>query len=249
VEAGSWSFRGFDRFTTESQRKPLRVRCFCLYGDWVFDEAALLKVGLTGGIASGKSVVGEMFVVLGAHLIQADAISHELMQPGEAVYREVVRHFGAGILNPDGKVNRARLAEAAFGDPGTNQPSRIQDLNRIVHPAVLRRQEEWMAEIGRENRGAVAIVEAALILEAGAAEDFDRLVVVTCRPEQRIERWANRAGVDKETARREVMRRMAAQFPDEKKIKASDYVIDNSGSLDETRKRVEQVYAELKRGT
>ncbi len=86
-------------------------------------------------------------------------------------------------------------------------------------------------------------------MEAGAAEDFDRLVVVTCRPEQRIERWANRAGVDKETARREVMRRMAAQFPDEKKIKASDYVIDNSGSLDETRKRVEQVYAELKRGT
>ena len=209
----------------------------------------MLKVGLTGGIASGKSVVGEMFVALGAYLIQADTISHELMRPGEAVYGEVVRHFGREIVNPDGTVNRARLAEAAFGAPGTNQPSRIQELNRIVHPAVIRRQEEWMAEVGREDPGAVAIVEAALILEAGAAEDFDRLVVVTCRPEQRIERWANRAGVDKETARREVMRRMAAQFPDEKKIKASDYVIDNSGSLDETRKRVEQVYAELKRGT
>jgi dephospho-CoA kinase len=206
----------------------------------------LLKVGLTGGIASGKSVVGEMFVALGAHLIQADAISHQLMRPGEAVYQEVLRHFGREILNPDGTVNRARLAEAAFGASATNQPSRIQELNRIVHPAVLRRQKEWMAEVGRKNPGAVAVVEAALILEAGAAEDFDRLLAVTCHPEQRIRRWANRLGVDEETARREVVRRMAAQFPDEEKIKASDYVIDNSGSLDETRKQVEQLYAELK---
>lgn len=104
-----------------------------------------------------------------------------------------------------------------------------------------------MAEVGRRNPRAIAIVEAALILEAGAAKDFDRLLVVTCHPEQRIRRWANRVGVDEETARREVMRRMASQFPDEEKIKASDYVIDNSGSFDETRKRVEQVYAELKR--
>ena len=207
----------------------------------------MLKVGLTGGIASGKSVVGEMFVALGAHLIQADAISHKLMQPGETVYQEVVRHFGGGILAPDGTVNRVRLAEAAFGAPGTNQPSRIQELNRIVHPAVIRRQEEWMSEVYRENPGAIAIVEAALILEAGAAKDFDRLLVVTCRPEQRIERWAARIGVDEETARSEVTRRMAAQFPDAEKIKAADYVIDNSGSLDETRKRVESIYPELKR--
>jgi dephospho-CoA kinase len=207
----------------------------------------LLKVGLTGGIASGKSVVGEMFTTLGAHLIQADAIAHKLMQPGEGVYREVVRHFGEGILNADGSVNRARLAEAAFGAPGGNQPSRIQELNKIVHPAVIRRQEEWMEEIGREDSRAIAMVEAALILEAGAAERFDRLVVVTCRPEQRIQRWAARVGVDEATARREVERRMAAQFPDDKKIKAADYVIDNSGSLDETQKRVSVVYGELKR--
>lgn len=209
----------------------------------------MLKVGLTGGIASGKSAVGEMFVALGAHLIQADAISHELMQPGETVYLEVVRHFGDEILNPDGTVNRTRLAEAAFGASGTNQPSRIQELNQIVHPAVIRRQKEWMAEVGRRNPRAIAVVEAALILEAGAKKDFDRLVVVTCRPEQRIQRWAARVGVDEETARREVTRRMAAQFPDEEKIKAADYVIDNSGSLDETRKRVEQVCVELKRET
>jgi dephospho-CoA kinase len=209
----------------------------------------LLKVGLTGGIAAGKSVVGEMFVTLGARLIQADAISHELMQPGKSVYQEVIQHFGSEILNPDGTVNRARLAEAAFGAPGTDRPSRIQELNRIVHPAVIRRQEEWMAEVGRENPGVIAIVEAALILEAGAANDFDRLVVVTCHPEQRIQRWAARVGVDEGSARREVTRRMAAQLPDEEKIKAADYVIDNSGSLDETRKRADQVYIELKRET
>ncbi len=207
----------------------------------------MLKVGLTGGIASGKSVVGEMFVALGAHLIQADAIAHELMQPGEVVYQEVVRHFGEGILNVDGTVHRARLAEAAFGAGGENKDSRIQELNRIVHPAVIRRQEEWMEEVGRRDPRAIAMVEAALILEAGSGKGFDRLVVVTCRPEQRIRRWAARVGVDEESARREVGRRMAAQLPDEEKIKAADYVIDNSGSLDETRRRVGQIYGELKR--
>ncbi len=206
----------------------------------------MLKVGLTGGIASGKSVVGEMFVALGAHLIQADVISHELMQPGEAVYQEVVRRFGEGILNPDRTVNRARLAEAAFGAPGGSQPSRIQELNQIVHPAVIGRQERWMEQVARSNPRAIAIVEAALILEAGSAKSLDRLVVVTCHPEQRIQRWAARLGVDEENARLEVTRRMAAQFPDEEKIKAADYVIDNSGSLDGTRKQVGKVYSELK---
>jgi len=207
----------------------------------------LLKVGLTGGIASGKSVVGEMFVALGVHLIQADAIAHELMQPGEAVYREVVRHFGEGILNADGTVHRARLAEAAFGAGGENKDARIQELNRIVHPAVIKRQEEWMEEVGRGDPRAIAMVEAALLLEAGAGKRFDRLVVVTCHPEQRIRRWAARVGVDEESARREVGRRMAAQFPDEEKIKAADYVIDNSGSLDKTREQVSKVFGELKR--
>jgi len=201
----------------------------------------LLKVGLTGGIAAGKSVVGAMFAALGAHVIQADEISHQLMQPGEAVYREVVAHFGAEILDPDGSVNRARLAELAFG----SKPSRVQELNQIVHPAVIRREEEWMDEVRRHDPHAVAVVEAALILEAGMARGLDRLVVVTCRPEQRIERWARRLKVDDETARREVIRRMAAQLPDEEKIKAADYVVDNSGSLDETRRQVEEIYSKL----
>ncbi|HVO80611.1 MAG TPA: dephospho-CoA kinase [Terriglobales bacterium] len=206
----------------------------------------MLKVGLTGGIASGKSVVGEMFAALGAHVIEADRIAHELLQPGEAVYDEVVRHFGAGILNADGTVNRPRLAEAAFGFAGT-PPSRVAELNRIVHPAVIRRQEEWMEEVGRRDPRAIAMVEAALIVEAGAARRFDRLVVVTCRPEQRIQRWALRMSVDEETARREVTRRIAAQIPDEEKIKVSDFVVDNSGSLDETDRQVRSIYEDLKR--
>ena len=205
----------------------------------------MLKVGLTGGIAAGKSVVGEMFVALGAHLIQADAIAHQLMQPGQAVYNEVVRRFGREILDRDETIIRERLAEAAFGNPEANKPSRIEELNAIVHPAVIRRQEEWMEEIARRERHAIAIVEAALMLEAGVGKRFDRLVVVTCRPEQRIARWAERTHVDEETARREVTRRMAAQLPDEEKIKAADYVIDNSGSLDETKEQVESVYQQL----
>jgi dephospho-CoA kinase len=218
----------------------------------------VLKVGLTGGIAAGKSVVGEMFVALGARLIQADRIAHALMQPGEAVYDEVVSHFGREILNGDGSVNRARLAEAAFGSgaasgsegasriqTATARQSRIEELNRIVHPAVIRNQNAWMEELGRQDRHGVAIVEAALILEAGAREDFDRLIVVTCKEEQRVARFAARQEIELETARREVVRRMAAQIPDEEKIKAADYVIDNSGSLERTRGQVRAVWQEL----
>jgi dephospho-CoA kinase len=205
----------------------------------------VLKVGLTGGIAAGKSVVGGMFAALGVHVIQADEISHQLMQPGEPVYQDVVARFGPGILHPDGSVNRARLAELAFGTP--NQPSRVQELNQIVHPAVVRRQEEWMSEVSRRDPHAIAMVEAALILEAGMGAGFDRLLVVTCRPEQRIERWAHRLKLDEETARREVTRRMAAQLPDDEKIKAAAYVIDNSGSVDETQRQVKTIYAELEK--
>jgi dephospho-CoA kinase len=202
----------------------------------------LLKVGLTGGIAAGKSSAGEMFVALGAHLIEADAIARELMQPGGVVYEEVVRHFGAGILDPDGRINRASLAQVAFGTP-----SRIQELNQIVHPPVIRSQSEWMEEMGRRDPRAIAIVEAALVLEAGLVDHFDRIVVVTCQPEQRIERWAQRMNADTETARKEVVRRMAAQLPDEEKIKVADYVIDNSGTLDATSGQVKSIYEKLMR--
>jgi dephospho-CoA kinase len=205
----------------------------------------MLKIGLTGGIASGKSVVGEMFVDLGAHLIQADRISHDLMRPGQPVYDEVVRHFGKAILNGDGTVSRPKLAEVAFATtPG--EKSRVDELNRIVHPAVIRRQQDWMEEIGRRHPAAVGIVEAALILEAHSASLFDRLIVVTCREEQRVQRFAERQKSTLDAARGEVARRMAAQLPDEEKIKAADFVIDNSGSLDETRKQVAKIWQNLK---
>jgi dephospho-CoA kinase len=204
----------------------------------------LLRVGLTGAIASGKSVAAAIFAALGAHVIQADRVAHDLMQPGQPVFNEVVGHFGSAILNPDGTINRSRLAEAAFSS-SEGKPSRIQVLNQIVHPHVIRKQEQWMEDIGQSDPNGVAIVEAALILEAGAANRFERLIVITCRPEQRIERWAKRMKVDEETARREVTRRMAAQFSDEEKIKAADYVIDNSGSLDATKAQVEVVYWKL----
>jgi len=207
----------------------------------------LLKLGLTGGIASGKSVVGEMFVKLGAHLTQADAVAHALMQPGRAVYSEVVRRFGREILNPDGTVNRSRLAEAAFGTGG-GAPPRVQELNEIVHPAVIAQENEWMEEIRRRDPDGIAIVEAALILEAKAGDRFDGLIVVSCRPEQRILRFARRLGISEDAARAEVTRRMAAQMPDEEKIKAADFVIDNSGSLDETEQQVQRVFAALRLG-
>jgi dephospho-CoA kinase len=208
----------------------------------------MLKVGLTGGIAAGKSVVGEMFVGLGAHLIQADRIAHSLMQPGEAVYNEVLRHFGREILDRDGSVNRGKLAEVAFGSAtavGDTRASRIEELNRIVHPAVIRSQDGWMEEMGRRDPEAVAMVEAALILEAGAGDHFNRLIVVTCGADQRASRFAARQKIDLEAARKEVARRMAAQLPDEEKIRAADFVIDNSGSLDQTREQVRRVWENL----
>jgi dephospho-CoA kinase len=205
----------------------------------------LLKLGLTGGVASGKSVVGEMFLKLGAHLIKSDAVAHWLMDPGRPVYKEVVRRFGREILNPDGSINRPRLAEVAFGAAG-GAPPRVQELNEIVHPAVIAHENEWMEDIGRRDPNAIAIVEAALILEAGAGDRFARLIVVTCHPEQRIVRYARRLGISEDAARAEVTRRMAAQMPDEEKIKAADFVIDNSGSLDATEQQVQQVFAALR---
>lgn len=205
----------------------------------------MLKVGLTGGIAAGKTVVGEILIALGAHVVRADEIAHNLLRPGESVYEEVVQQFGAGILNPDKTVNRAKLAELAFGD-GSAKTSRIAELNKIIHPAVIQRQEAWMEETGQREPSSIAVVEAALLLEAGAGQRFDRLIVVTCTPEQRIQRFARRLGISPETARKEVERRMAAQLSDEEKIKAADYVIDNSGILENTRRQVESIYAGLR---
>jgi dephospho-CoA kinase len=201
----------------------------------------VLRIGLTGGIASGKSQVGRMFTDLGVHVLDADEIAHDLLQPGEDVYEEVVASFGTDILNCDNTVNRARLAEIAFD----KRRPRIYELNRIVHPSVIERQEQWMEEIRRREPDAIVMLEAALLLEAGLRKRFEGIIVVTCTPQQRIERWAERFQLDEDAARAEVTRRMMAQAPDEAKIQAADYVIDNSGTLEQTRRQVEKLYENL----
>lgn len=203
----------------------------------------MLKVALTGGMACGKSVVSEMFARRGARVAQADKIAHELMRPGEAVYADIVRTFGHEILAPDGTIDRMKLAQAAFA----THPPRIEELNRIVHPAVIRRQDQWMEEVVRDDPGAVVIVEAALIFEARVERRFDRVVVVTCGDEQKVERLARRMNASKEIARNELARRAAAQLPDAEKARRADYVIENSGPLEQTEREVARVYEKLKR--
>ena len=202
----------------------------------------MLKVGLTGGIATGKSLVASMFAELGAHIIDADSIGHELMAPDGPAYDEIVKRFGTEILNPDKTVNRAKLAELAFDQ----RRPRIYELNSLLHPGIILRYEKRMEEIGAREANAIVMLEAALLLEAGLRRRFDRIIVVSCKPQQRIERWEKRLHVDADTARREVTRRMMAQAPDEAKIQAADYVIDNSGSIEETRTQVEKVFATLR---
>ncbi len=200
----------------------------------------MLRAGLTGGIACGKSAVAEMFASLGAHILNADTLAHELYRPGEPVYKKLVKRFGREIVKPDGAIDRSKLAALAF-DGG-----RVEDLNRIVHPAVIVRQQELMAVIGAKDPNAVVLAEAALIFEAGAGERFDKIIVVTCKQEQKAARLAQRMGIDEAAAQVEVERRMKSQIADEEKARRADYVIDNSGSLEETRRQVEKVFTELK---
>lgn len=198
----------------------------------------MLRVGLTGGIACGKSTVAGMLTKRGAHVLLADSLAHQLYLPGTATYDEIVRHFGRDILNPDGTINRSRLANLAF-------PDHIGELNAIVHPAVIDAQNHWMAEVeGRDPTG-VAVVEAALLIEAGAAKDFDKIIAVTCDLECKMARYAERASVSLETARAEVLRRGAAQFTDAEKARHADYVIENSGPVGETERQVEKIWKEL----
>ena len=201
----------------------------------------MIKVGLTGGIASGKSLVSRMFTELGAHSIDADELAHQLMAPGEPAYNEIVEKFGDGILNPDKTVNRAKLAELAFD----KKRPRIYELNRILHPGVIQKYEKWMDDIEKQEPDAIVMLEAALLLEAGLRRQFNKIIVVTLKQQQRIDRWAQRFNVDQETARLEVTRRMMAQAPDEAKLQAADFVIDNSGSIDETKAQVKKVYEAL----
>jgi dephospho-CoA kinase len=198
----------------------------------------MLKVGLTGGIASGKTTVLGIFSSLGAHTLRADLVAHQLMAPGAPLHSPIVAAFGTAILDADGAIVRPRLAAAAF-------PARIAELNAIVHPAVLALEDDWMRQVGERDPAAVAICEAALLIEAGGLARYDRLVVVTCTLQQKIARFASRTGLAPDAARAEVLRRMAAQLPEEEKVKLADFVIDNSGARAAVEAQVRQVWRHL----
>ena len=199
----------------------------------------MLKVGLTGGVACGKTTVATMFEKRGAHVALADVIAHNLFEPDSEVYKKIVETFGPDVLNEDKTINRPRLANLAF-------PARIKELNAIIHPVVIALQDEWMREIEQRESRAIAIVEAALMIEAGAHKRFDKLIVVTCGFDQKIDRFAERARMSPNDACADVQRRMQAQLPEEDKVRLADYVIDNSGSVGHLEEQVERIWRELK---
>ena len=205
-----------------------------------------LRVGLTGGLASGKTVVAQMFASRGAYLMHADKVAHELMEPGQPIYEEVVRHFGDSIVKADKSINRPILAALAF------EGERVKELNGIVHPGVTTRMQQWFAEMSEFDPKGVLVFEAALILEAGMGKYFEKLVVVTSSREQKLERFAQRVlgtpvanSEELEKALRDAERRLGVQLSESEKVAAADYVINNSGSLAETERQVNKIFREL----
>jgi dephospho-CoA kinase len=210
----------------------------------------MLRVGLTGGLGSGKSTVGRMFAQLGVAVIDADEVGRRLMQPGEAVFDAIVAHFGAGVVREDGTLDRRALAGLAFSG------GRVEELNRIVHPAVIAAQEDWLRRLFAADPGAVAMIESALIFEAsrsgsvaGWRKRFDRIILVTAPDEMKIRRFVERSGGDPLAAEAEARKRLSAQIPDSEKVALSDWVIDNSGEIEATQAAVQTIHAELKMAT
>jgi dephospho-CoA kinase len=212
----------------------------------------MLRVGLTGGLGSGKSTVAGIFQELGAAVISADQLGRQLMQPGEPVYAAIVETFGQAVVRADASLDRKALAELAF------QHNQADKLNHIVHPAVIAAQEEWMRGVFAADRKRVAIVESALIFEVekwgtapGWVQRFDKVILVVVPDEEKIARFVARMmardGLDsrREALTQDARARMAMQIPDQEKAGRCEYVIDNSGSIEETRKRVEEIYREL----
>ena len=218
----------------------------------------MLRVGLTGGLGSGKSTAARLFAAHGAHVLQSDAIGRELMEPGQAVYAAIVDHFGNVVLQPDGQLNRAALARIAFAD------GRVEELNAIVHPAVIAQQEKLSEAIFQQDPRAVVMVESALIFETKYGETkygestrwqnrFDRIILVMAPEEAKIARFVARAASGKaiNDERRaeleaEARRRLAQQISDEQKSALCDYVLTNGGALTELEWQVDQLWPILK---
>jgi dephospho-CoA kinase len=196
------------------------------------------RLGITGGIASGKSAVAGMLRELGFHVIDADALGHSVMEPGTRAFEEIKGEFGEGVIGADGRIDRGKLGAIVFADAG-----KLKKLNAIVHPRVEEEMVRQFAEWEKSGVADAAFVEAALLVEAGYQKNLDGLVVVWCRPEQQIERLLAR-GLSEVEARR----RIAAQMPAEEKLKFATEKIDCSGSLEETRGQVGELAVRLRRG-
>ena len=198
----------------------------------------MLRVGLTGGLACGKSFVGQALADLGCHLIQADELGHEVLLPGGEAYADVVREFGPGILNEDGTIDRKRLAAEVFA-----KPERLEALNRLVHPHVFRRERELIDRFAKSDPRGIVVVEAAILIEAGTFKNYDRLILVECEEQQQIARALKRDHTD----RAAVLARIGRQMPLDEKRKFAHHVIDTSGSKEDTLRRVREVYDALRR--
>ena len=198
----------------------------------------MLRVGLTGSIAVGKSYVSSVFAGLGCHVLDADQTAREVVEPGSAGMAAVVDHFGPEILSADGSLDRKRLGQVVF----TNEQQR-QTLNSILHPFIIARQDEILREWEAVDPNSIGIVDAALMIESGGYKRFDKLIVVHCRPEVQLERLMLRTGLPLEEAKQ----RIASQMPQEEKQRYADYLIDTSDSFEGTRKQTTDVHAKLRR--
>ena len=195
----------------------------------------MLRIGLTGGIASGKSTVAARMRELGLSVLNADLLAHRLMEPGQPAYEDVVREFGRGVLAADGAVDRKKLGDIVFADA-----AKRERLNAIVHPRVIAAREEELEQMeARDPRGLV-IVEAALLVEAGYYKKLDSLIVCSCRPEQQLERLRARG-----LGEREARERIAAQLPLEEKLRLADDVLDCSGSVENTLQQTDALVERL----
>jgi len=195
-----------------------------------------LYVGLTGGIASGKSTIARMFAELGCTAVDADAIVADLYRPGEAGHEVLVRTYGAGILTASGEIERRKLSDIAFASPAS-----ARQLNGLIHPLVLAEERRMIAAMSpQEDR--IVVVEATLLIEAGNLERYDRIIVVDVPPEVQIAR-----GVARGMTRDDVARRIAHQLPREERLRHADYVIDNSGDEAAARAETRRVYDALRR--
>ena len=197
----------------------------------------MLRVGLTGGLASGKSFVGHALADLGCHLIEADELGHQVLLPGAEAYDAVVAEFGREILDADGFIDRDKLGKLVF-----NQPDRLNKLSSLVHPPVVARQAKMVAEIERTDPNGIVVVAAAILVETGGYKRYERLIVVSCTLEQQIERAMKRSSLTRE----EVLARLSRQLPLEEKVRVADYVIDTSDTKERTLEQVRAVYCSLR---